>query len=229
MVEMELPSQMQMGYDRAIVVFSPEGRIYQVEYALQAVKLGKTCVGLVYDKGIVLAAYTPDTKLMLKGKATKVAAIDKHMGATACGFTGDARALIDMLRLQAQIHKMTYGEPIDVFVLGKKIADRMQLYTQFAGARPYGVAILLGGINEEAILYVVNPSGTLDRWQAKALGRGEEEAQKYLEANYKEGLSEEAAKKMVMNAIEAGEKKFGPVDKKAIEMMVVKKEGKDLI
>jgi len=213
-----------MGYDRAIVVFSPEGRIYQVEYALQAVKLGKTTVGVVYDKGIILAAYAPDTKLQLKSKSTRVAAIDKHMGATACGFIGDARALIDMLRLQAQIHRMTYGEPIDVFVLGKKIADRMQLYTQFAGARPYGVSILLGGVVEnQPILYVINPSGTLDRWLAKALGRGEEEAQKYLETNYKEGLSEEAAKKMALAAIEAGEKKFGPVDKKSVELMVVNK------
>ncbi|MBN2095669.1 MAG: archaeal proteasome endopeptidase complex subunit alpha [Candidatus Aenigmarchaeota archaeon] len=221
MADMDLPSQ--MGYDRAIVVFSPEGRIYQVEYALQAVKLGKTCVGVVFKDGIVLAAYTPDTKLQLKGKATKVAAIDKHMGATACGFTGDARALIDILRVHAQIHKMTFGEPIDVFVLGKKIADRMQLYTQFAGARPYGVAILLGGVNEESILYVINPSGTLDRWLAKALGRGEEDAQKYLESNYKDDMTEEQAKKLVVSSIEAGEKKFGQFDKKSIEMMVIRR------
>ena len=85
MAEMDITSPMQMGYDRAIVVFSPEGRIYQVEYALQAVKLGKTSVGVVFDKGIVLAAFTPDTKLQLKSKSTRVASIDKHMGAMIVG------------------------------------------------------------------------------------------------------------------------------------------------
>jgi len=223
MAEMDITSQMQMGYDRAIVVFSPEGRIYQVEYALQAVKLGITCVGVIFDKGVVLAAFAPETKLQLKSKSTRLAQIDKHIGATACGFTGDARALIDFLRVHAQIHKMTYGEPVDVFVLSKKIADRMQLYTQFAGARPYGVSILLGGVNDEAVLYVINPAGTFGRWLAKALGRGEEEAQKYLEVNYKEGLNEDAAKKLAMGAIEAGEKKFGTVDRKNIELMVLRK------
>jgi proteasome alpha subunit len=221
-MEMDLPSQ--MGYDRAIVVFSPEGRIYQVEYAQQAVKLGRTSAAAVFKDGVVLASFTPETKLMLKSKAAKVADIDGHISATACGFMGDARALIDMLRVQAQIHKLTYGEPIDVFVLGKKIADRMQLYTQFAGARPYGVSILLGGVNDEAILYVINPSGTLDRWAAKALGRGEEEAQKYLEKNYKDGLTEEQAKKLVISAIQAGEKPYGAANKGDIEIKVIKTE-----
>lgn len=210
-----------MGYDRAIVVFSPEGRIYQVEYAQQAVKLGRTCVGVVFKGGVVLASYLPETKLMLKSKAAKVADIDDHMGALACGYTGDARALVDLLRVQAQIHKMTYGEPIEVFVLAKKLADRMQIYTQFAGARPYGVSIILGGVNEEPILYVINPSGNLDRWAAKALGRGEEDAQKYLEKNYRENMTEEQAKKLVIAAITAGEKPFGAVNKDDIEIKVV--------
>ncbi|MGC9310905.1 MAG: archaeal proteasome endopeptidase complex subunit alpha [Candidatus Aenigmatarchaeota archaeon] len=222
MAEIDMTSPMQMGYDRAIVVFSPEGRIYQVEYAQQAVKLGRTTAGAVFNKGVVLASFIPEMKLQLKSKAAKVADIDGHIAATACGFTGDARALIDLLRVQAQIHKLTYGEPIDVFVLGKKIADRMQLYTQFAGARPYGVAILLGGVNDEAILYAINPSGNLDRWAAKALGRGEEAAQKYLEKNYKEGMTEEQAKKLVIAAIEAGEKQFGEIERKDIEIKVVK-------
>ena len=221
MVEIGLPSQ--IGYDRAIVVFSPEGRIYQVEYASQAVKLGKTSVGVVFKGGVVLAAYSPISNLQIKSKSGKVSKIDRHLGAVACGLTADARVLIDFLRLQAQIHRLTYNQDIDVFLLAKKLADRMQLYTQYAGARPFGVSILLGGVNEESILYVINPSGTLDRWKAKALGRGEKEATQYLEKNYKDGLNEDEAEKLALAAIEQGEKKIGKFDRKAVEIYVVKK------
>lgn len=221
MVDMDLPAQ--MGYDRAAVVFSPEGRIYQVEYASQAIKLGKTCVGIAFKNGIVLSAFSPIKALQLGSKFGKVSKIDEHLGAVACGLTGDSRILIDYLRIQAQINKLTYGEPIDVFVLAKKIADRMQLFTQMGGVRPYGVSILLGGVNNEPILYEISPSGTLYRWKAKSLGRGEKEAQHYMEKNYKDNLNEEGAKKLAVAAIEHGEKKLGKFDKKAIEMLVVKK------
>ncbi|MCK4730395.1 MAG: archaeal proteasome endopeptidase complex subunit alpha [Candidatus Aenigmarchaeota archaeon] len=222
MTEAEVPAQ--MGYDRATVVFSPEGRIYQVEYALQAVKLGKTNVGVAFKDGVVLAAYSTSGKLQLPSKSTKVSKIDGHIIAAACGFTGDARLLIDFLRVQAQINKLTYGEPIDIFVLAKKAADRMQLLTQFAGARPYGVSILLGGVNNEPTLYIIKPSGDLNRWKAKAAGRGEKEAQEYLKKNYKDGMNEENARKLAVAAMEAGEKKFGKFDKKAIEFQIIKKE-----
>ena len=221
MVEMGMPSQ--MGYDRAIIVFSPEGRIYQVEYAAQAVKLGKTSVGVSFRNGVVLAAYSPISNLQIKSKSSKVSKIDGHIGAVACGLTADARVLIDFLRVQAQIHKLTYNQNIDIFLLAKKLADRMQIYTQYAGARPFGASILLGGMNDEAVLYVINPSGTLDRWKAKAVGRGEKEAAQYLEKNYKENLTEEEAKKLALDAIEQGEKKTGKFDKKAIELDVIKK------
>ncbi len=221
MVEMDLPSQ--MGYDRAAVIFSPEGRIYQVEYASQAVKLGKTTVGIVFKGGVVLAAYSPISTLQLYSKFGKVSKIDEHLGAVACGHRGDSRILIGFLRVQAQINKLTYGEPIDVFVLAKKIADRMQLFTQMGGVRPYGVSILLGGVNKESTLYEITPSGTLSKWKAKTMGRGEKEAQYYLEKNYKDNLNEENAKKLAVAAIEHGEKKFGKFDKKAIELSVAKK------
>lgn len=221
MAEISLPSQ--MGYDRAIVVFSPEGRIYQVEYAAQAVKLGKTSVGIVFKNGVVLAAYSPIDNLQLPSKSGKVSKIDEHLAAVDCGLTADARVLKDFLRVQAQIYKLTYGEPIDVFLLAKKLADKMQLYTQYAGARPFGVSILLGGIDKKPILYAINPSGTLDRWKAKALGRGEKEARQYLEKNYKDGMNEEEAKKLAIEAIENGEKKIGKFDKKALEIYVIKK------
>lgn len=221
MVELDL--QAQMGYDRAAVVFSPEGRIYQVEYASQAVKLGKTTVSIVFKNGVVLAAYSPKSNLQLCSKFGKVSKIDKHIGAVACGHRGDSRILIDYLRIQAQINKLTYGEPIDVFVLAKKLADRMQLYTQIGGVRPYGVSILLGGVNKEATLYEITPSGTLSKWKAKSLGRGEKEAQQYLEKKYQDNLNEEEGKKLAIATIEHSEKKFGKFDKKAIEMLVVKK------
>jgi proteasome alpha subunit len=221
MVDMGIPAQ--MGYDRAIVVFSPEGRIYQVEYAAQAVKLGKTSVGVVFKDGVVLAAYSPIENLQISSKSSKVSKIDEHMAAVDCGLTADARVLKDFLRVQAQIHRLTYGRPIEVFLLAKKLADRMQIYTQYGGTRPFGVSILLGGVNNDPVLYVVNPSGTLDRWKAKALGRGEKEATNYLEKNYKENMTEEEAKKLAVAAIETGEKKQGKFDKKAIELSIVKK------
>ena len=220
MVELGLPEQ--MGYDRAIVVFSPEGRLYQVEYADQAVKKGKTCVGIVFKKGVVLAAANPLSPLEVASKSKKVNPIDDHIGAVTSGFVGDSRVLIDFLRLQAQIHMLTYGEHISTFSLAKKLADRMQLFTQFAGARPYGASVLLAGVNEEPALYMIHPSGNLNQWKAKAIGRGDTIAQKMLEQKWVEGMGEKEAIELAYEVILKGESKFGKIDKKDIELMIVR-------
>jgi proteasome alpha subunit len=120
-------------YDRAITVFSPQGRLYQVEYALETVKSGSTVVGVAINEGIVLAveerAYS---KLQNPNYSQKLFQIDEHIGAASSGLISDARILIDSARVYAQIYRLTYDIMPSAEVIAKRIGDTMQLYTQHA-------------------------------------------------------------------------------------------------
>jgi len=124
-----------MGYDRTIAVFSPDGRLFQVEYAKEAVKRGATALGIVFKDGILLATVKPAAKLMVS--LEKIFQIDDHIGAVASGLLADARILINQARIRAQVHRITYEEPIDVWNLARVIGDRMQLSTLYG--RPKAV------------------------------------------------------------------------------------------
>ncbi|MEM7821075.1 MAG: archaeal proteasome endopeptidase complex subunit alpha [Candidatus Aenigmatarchaeota archaeon] len=197
-----------MGYDRAIVTFSPDGRLFQVEYAREAVKRGTTSLGIVFDGGVVLAAIRPLGELAIPNSGSdKVHQIDDHLGAAISGFLADGRVLVDIGRVKAQIYKLTYDEPLNVLGAVKEISDRMQLFTQFGGVRPFGVALLLAGIDEKgAQLYEIDPSSTFYSWKAQAIGRGATEAVKILKKGWKEKLSEDDAIRLAISALKSGEK-----------------------
>ena len=197
-----------MGYDRAIVTFSPDGRLFQVEYAREAVKRGTTSLGIVFDGGIVLAAIRPLAELAIANSGSdKVHQIDDNLGAAISGFLADGRVLVDIGRMKAQVYRLTYDEQLNVVGAVKEISDRMQMFTQYGGVRPFGVALLLGGFDEKgAQLYEIDPSSAYYSWKAQAIGRGSTEALKILRKGWKEKLSEEDAIRLAMTALKAGEK-----------------------
>ncbi len=210
-----------MGYDRAIVTFSPDGRLFQVEYAREAVKRGTTSIGVVFKGGVVLAAirHVPPLGITNSG-SDKVHQIDDHLGTATSGFLADGRVLIDTARMKAQVFKLTYDEPINVVGSVKDISDRMQLFTQYGGVRPYGVALLIGGVDEHGPqLFEIDPSSTYYGWKAQAIGRGAAESLKVLRKSWRENMDEEDAIKLVLQAMRAGEKEAKPNE---VELAVVK-------
>ena len=178
--------QYQMGYDRAITVFSPDGRLYQVEYAREAVKRGTTAVGIKCREGVVLIVDKRVTSRLLEASSIeKIFLIDEHIGVASSGLVGDARALVDRARVESQINRVSYDEQIDVEALAKKLCDHMQTYTQFGGARPYGTALLIAGISDgEFRLFETDPSGTLLEYKATGIGIGRTAVMKVFEEEY---------------------------------------------
>jgi len=178
--------QYQMGYDRAITVFSPDGRLYQVEYAREAVKRGTTAVGIKAKDGVVLIVdKRVNSKLLEASSIEKIFKIDEHIGVASSGLVGDARALVDRARVECQINRVSYDEPIEVEALAKKLCDHMQTLTQYGGIRPYGTALLIAGVSDgEVRLFETDPSGTLLEYKATGIGIGRPAAMKVFEEEY---------------------------------------------
>ena len=180
----------QQGYDRAITVFSPDGRLYQVEYAIETVKRGTIAVGVKCKEGIVIAVEEKPRKLQISETAQKIFQIDDHVGVAAAGYIPDARSQVDNARFFSQSNKMIYDEPVEVEVIAKHLADQCQQFTQYAGVRPFGVALILGGVvNKVPQMYLTDPSGTYISYDAIAIGAGSEEVTDFLEKTYKNDLS----------------------------------------
>ena len=176
----------QQAYDRGITIFSPDGRLYQVEYAREAVKRGTASIGVRTPEGVVLAVDKRiRSPLMERTSVEKIHKADDHVGIASAGHVADARQLIDFARRQAQVNQLRYGEPIGVETLTKAVTDHIQQYTQVGGARPFGVALIIGGVEDGTPrLYETDPSGTPYEWQALAVGADRGEIEDYLEANY---------------------------------------------
>jgi len=176
----------QQAYDRGITIFSPDGRLYQVEYAREAVKRGSASIGIRAADGVVLCVDKRiRSSLMEETSVEKIHKADDHIGIASAGHVADARQLIDFARRDAQINRVRYDEPIGVEALTKDITDHIQQYTQVGGARPFGVALIIGGIeNGQPRLYETDPSGTPNEWKALAIGSGREDIQQYLEDHY---------------------------------------------
>jgi proteasome alpha subunit len=180
----------QQGYDRAITVFSPDGRLYQVEYAIETVRRGTIAVGVKCKDGIIIAVEEKPRKLQISNTAQKIFQIDDHVGVAAAGYIPDARSQVDNARFFSQSNKMVYDEPVEVETIAKHLADQCQQYTQYAGVRPYGVALILGGVvNNKPELFLTDPSGTYISYDAIAIGSGSEQVTDFLEKTYKKDLS----------------------------------------
>jgi proteasome alpha subunit len=178
----------QQAYDRGITIFSPDGRLYQVEYAREAVKRGTASIGVRASDGVVLAVDKRiRSPLMERSSVEKLHKADDHIGIASAGHVADARQLIDFARRRAQVNQLRYGEPIGVETLTKNVTDHIQQYTQVGGARPFGVALIIGGIeNGEPRLYETDPSGTPYEWKALAVGADRGDIREYLEEHYGE-------------------------------------------
>jgi proteasome alpha subunit len=195
----------QQAYDRGITIFSPDGRLYQVEYAREAVKRGTASVGVRTEGGVVLAADKRQrSPLMEPTSVEKIHKADEHAGIASAGHVADARQLIDFARRQAQINRLRYGEPIGIETLTKTVTDHIQQYTQVGGARPFGVALLLGGIEDgEPRLYETDPSGTPYEWKAVSIGADRADLQEFLEEEYTEEMDLDGGIDLALRAIDA--------------------------
>ncbi len=193
----------QMGYDRAITVFSPDGRLFQVEYAREAVKRGTTSVGIKASDGVVLLVDKRVASRLLEPQSTeKIFQIDDHIGAVTSGLVADARALVDRARVDAQVNRVVYNEPIGVEVLAKKICDHKQTFTQYGGVRPYGTALLIGGVDDEGPhLFETDPSGALLMVKATGIGSGRNAVMEVLEEKYDENANIEKTVDLGLEAL----------------------------
>jgi len=182
----------KMGYDRSITMFSPDGRLLQVEYAKKTVKQGSTAIGLACKDGVVLVADKRVTSKLLVAEAIeKMFKIDDHIAVTAAGIISDARVLVDRAQLKAQQHSVTYDSKIDVLSIVKDMCDLKQICTQSAGLRPFGVSLLVAGVEEDGIikLFLTEPYGLYFQYQAAVIGEGESEIEPILQKKYKPNMS----------------------------------------
>jgi proteasome alpha subunit len=180
------------GYDMAITQFSPEGRLFQVEYAIEAVRRGTTAIVCKNDGSVVFAVEKKFSKLQEPWGSEKIFKIDDHIGIAISGLTADARVLIDKARIQSQINLLSYDEKISVKDATLHICENKQAYTQNAGVRPFGVSFLIGGIDMNGpSIYLTDPSGASWGYKAQAIGSGATEARAFLEKNYKDDMSDD--------------------------------------
>jgi proteasome alpha subunit len=189
-------------YDRAITVFSPDGRLFQVEYAMELVNRGATIIGIQSSEGLVLGSEENIEVLEEAGYSWKIFRVDDHIGAAIVGLSSDARILIDQARIYAQSNKLTYDEPIDIEVVTKRICDIQQMYTQHAGVRPFGVSIIFGGVDKTGTrVFGTHPSGTYRGYKATALGAGRETVLGILKEEYKEDLTLDDSIKLAVKCL----------------------------
>jgi proteasome alpha subunit len=197
------PMHQMMGYDRAITMFSPDGRLLQVEYAKKTVRQGSTAIAMVCSNGLI---FVTDKRvidgLVVPEAVEKIWQIDDHIGATASGILSDARVLIERAQLRAQQHRITYDSPIDTLTIVKDICDLKQVCTQSGGLRPFGVSVLVAGIDDHTPrLYETDPTGIFFQYKATAIGEGEVEVEEILNKEYKDNITIEEGLKLSLKAL----------------------------
>lgn len=229
----------QMAYDRGITVFSPDGRLFQVEYAREAVKKGTTTIGLKYKDGVILIVdKRVSSKLVEPRSIEKIYDVDEHIGCATSGLVADARILVDQARRDAQVHKITYGENITVESLVKKICDFKQNYTQYGGVRPFGTALLMAGVDSLGVhLFETDPSGALVAYKAGSIGSGRPVVMDIFEKEFEDNMKYEDAVVLGLKALAAATEEelspnnleVGVVDKKKPFKRLSEKELKTFI
>ncbi len=187
-----------MGYDRSATMFSPDGYILQVEYAEKTVRLGTASIGIKCSDGVVIVADKgiKDT-LIIPESAEKIYEIDNHIMASAAGFISDARVLVNQARLISQQHRVTYDTPVDVESVIREISDIKQQYTQHPGVRPFGVAIIIAGVNgNDSKLYTSDITGNYFEYLAVAIGENDDKIKEILRKKYRKDIKVEEALKL---------------------------------
>lgn len=201
-MQQPMPHQL-MGYDRAITMFSPDGRLLQVEYAKKTVKQGSTAIGIKCKDGVVLVTDKRIVdKLVVARSVDKIIQIDDHIVATASGILSDARVLLERAQITAQQHRLTYDSKIDVLSIVKDICNLKQICTQSGGLRPFGVSTLVAGIDTNGIsLFETDPTGIYFEYKASVIGEGENEIEEILHKEYKDSITVEEAIKLSLKAL----------------------------
>jgi proteasome alpha subunit len=194
---------MPRAYDRAITIFSPEGRLYQVEYALELVKRGAPIVGVTSSEGVVIAANeTLESKLEDPDYYRKIFQLDQHVCSAIAGLSSDARVLINQARVFCQSNKLLYDESVDIDALARRLGDISQVYTQHAGVRPFGVSMIIGGIDSTGnSVYTTDPSGSFKGYKAVAVGRKSDDANNLLIEKYRDDLTLNQAIELAIDVI----------------------------
>jgi proteasome alpha subunit len=190
---MEIPDMQHqmMGYDRSATMFSPDGLLLQVEYAEKTVRLGAASIGLICKEGVlIIADKGKKDELILPRSADKIYEIDEHIIASAAGILSDARILVNHVRITAQQHRVTYDSPIDVESIIREISDIKQQYTQHPGVRPFGVALIVAGKDDDQCkLYTSDITGNYFEYNAVAIGENDEKIKEMLRKEYKADMS----------------------------------------
>ncbi len=194
-----------MGYDRAITMFSPDGRLLQVEYAKKTVKQGSTAIGMICSDGVVLVTDKRIVDpLVVSDSVLKIFQVDEHIASTAAGIISDARVLIERAQLKAQQYKVTFDSPIDTMSIVKDICDLKQICTQSGGLRPFGVSLLIAGIDIDGPhLYETDPTGIFFEYKATVIGEGEQDGEEILHKEYKEDLTIEQGMKVAIKTLQS--------------------------
>ncbi|MEM4261682.1 MAG: archaeal proteasome endopeptidase complex subunit alpha [Candidatus Diapherotrites archaeon] len=217
------PSSQPANYDRAATMFSPDGRLYQVEYASKIVSQGTMGVGCKYVDGIIFGADKKiSSRLLIPDSIEKIFPIDDHIVAVSAGLVGDARRLVGIARQKAQENRIYYDKPIQVETLVKEISNLKQLYTQYGGMRPFGISFIVGGVDSTGKrLFETEPSGALAEYHAIAIGKNRNKAMEFLEKEFKDNLSFEAAVRLVIKSLEFGLDEKEKIDLKRLQLVYV--------
>ena len=217
------PVSQTAGYDRVATMFSPDGRLYQVEYASKIVGQGTLGIGLKYADGVIFGADKKvPSRLILPESIEKLFLIDTHIAAVSARLAGGARRLVEIARQKAQENIQHYDESIGVETLVKEIGSIKQAFTQYGGMRPFGIAFIIGGVDSSGTrLFETEPSGALAEYQAVAIGQNKNKAMELFEKQYREGMSLDGAVALGLKAIKAGLEGKQRLDPKSIEFAYI--------
>jgi len=188
-----------MGYDRTATLFSPEGRLLQVEYAEKTVRLGSASLAMVCTDGVILLVDKRiSDPLLIPESSMKIYEVDEHIMASTAGILSDSRVLMEKAQSAAQQHKIVYDEPVDVESIIREIANLKQAYTQYGGVRPFGIKVIMAGINNNktAKVFVSDVTGNYSGVKATAIGEYDEKILEILRKEYKDSLTIDRALKL---------------------------------
>ena len=230
---MEDVQHQQMGYDRAATMFAPDGHILQVEYAEKTIRLGSASIGIVCkDSVVIVSDRRKRDSLVIEESANKINEVDDHIICVSAGISSDARVLIDKARVLAQQHRITYDSEPSTESIVRDIADVKQQFTQYGGARPFGVSMMFAGINGEAVLYTTDITGNYLKYKANAIGENDEKIRKILRDKYRRDLSSSEGLKLALDIFKEVQGEDFDIERLDAGVLkkgkIIKKSGKEL-